>query len=121
MVVILEMGDDKGEADEALLLSHIARMRPELTHLPRHELASSMCNRLGIMGGAAQAILFISWFRIRRDTSAIFRELGFRHAQHLASSRAGAGYVAEGAPLSDFPKGISGPAVIQAHGDRCVP
>ena len=80
-----------------------------------------MCNSLGIMGETAQAILLISWFRIRRDMSAIVRELRFRHAQYLTSSRAGAGHVAEGAPLSDFPKGISGSAVIQAHGDRCVP
>jgi len=115
MVVILEMGDDKGEADEALLLSHIARMRPELTHLPRHELASSMCNRLGIMRGASQAILLISWFLIRPDTSAIARELRFSHCPKPGVVTGGAGHVAE-APLP-IPNGNCSPSGIEARGN----
>ena len=67
--------------------SRITRVRPEVTHQPGDKLVSRMCDGGGIMGGNALAILLISWFRIRRDTSAIFRELRFSHAQRLASSR----------------------------------
>ena len=67
--------------------SRITRVWPEVTHQAGDKSVSRMCDGGGTMEGNALAILLISWFRIRRDTSAIFRELRFSHAQRLASSR----------------------------------
>lgn len=67
------------------------------------------------MGGNALAILLISWFQIRRDTSAIFRELRFSHAQRLDSSRQVQDTLRK--PPLPIPKGNSSPSGIEARGN----